>query len=104
MYDYYDHYSSSASGAAAFTALVMLIILVVVLIAAFMAISMLIKASKRSGYPEEETWRLWFIGICATPIILGLCVIAFQFSQRAGAPGASGSVSPQTDAAQLPPL
>lgn len=51
-----------------------LIPLIVCLIAWLLAISLIIKAAQAKGFHRDGTGKLWFIGIFATPIVLGLYV------------------------------
>ena len=53
------------------TALV-LIIFILCLVATFMAIAQLIGAARMKGHGQDGTGLLWFIGIFASPIVLGL--------------------------------
>lgn len=46
------------------------------IIAWIFAIDELIKAAQMKGHHKGSTASLWFIGIFATPIILGLCIAA----------------------------
>lgn len=102
----YDHYygSSASNGFEAFIALIILLIAIAVIICWILAISMLVKAAKQSGYPEDKVWRLWLIGICTTPLVLGICVVVFQLSQIASASSTQKGFSHQNGASELPPL
>lgn len=51
-----------------------LIPLIVCFIAWLLAISLIIKAAQAKGFHRDGTGKLWFIGIFATPIVLGLYV------------------------------
>lgn len=53
-----------------------LLVWVVVFVAWLLAISLIIKAAQAKGWHKDGTGKLWFIGIFATPIILGLYVAA----------------------------
>lgn len=53
------------------------IIAIVVLVAWCMAISLLVEAAKEKGYYRDGgAGRLWFIGLFATPLVIGLYVCA----------------------------
>lgn len=56
--------------------LLMLLIAVAVLVAWIMSISLIINAIKAKGYDQITTGTLWFIGIFASPMVLGLYAIA----------------------------
>lgn len=65
--------SSAASGASGILIFFVIIILFLVLAAWLAPISLFIKAAKEKGYYEHGgTGLLWFIGIFATPIVVGL--------------------------------
>lgn len=65
--------SSAASGASGILIFFVIIILFLVLAAWLASISLFIKAAKEKGYYEHGgTGLLWFIGIFATPIVVGL--------------------------------
>lgn len=53
------------------------------IIAWIFAIDELIKAAQMKGHHKGSTASLWFIGIFATPIILGLCIAALPDRGRA---------------------
>lgn len=56
-----------------FESLIVLVYLLLVLAAFLASISLFIKAAKEKGYYENGgTGILWFIGIFATPIVVGL--------------------------------
>lgn len=64
---------SAASGASGILIFFVIIILFLVLAAWLASISLFIKAAKEKGYYEHGgTGLLWFIGIFATPIVVGL--------------------------------
>ena len=46
------------------------------IIAWIFAIDELIKAAQMKGHHKDSTASLWFVGIFASPIILGLCIAA----------------------------
>lgn len=58
------------------TSIVVFIIFAVVLGAWLASINLLIKVGAAKGYAMENKGLLWFIGIFATPIIVGLYVAA----------------------------
>ena len=57
-------------------AIISIVLFIVVLIAWLLSISMLIDAGKSKGYSFEKTGLLWFVGIFASPIVLGLYINA----------------------------
>ena len=52
----------------------MFIIGAIALVAWIVAIDLLIKAGKAKGYAMKNTGALWFVGIFATPIVVGLYI------------------------------
>ena len=50
------------------------IIVVIALAARVVAINLLIKAGRAKGYSMENAGILWFVGIFATPILVGLYI------------------------------
>lgn len=50
------------------------IIVVIALAARVVAINLLIKAGRAKGYAMENAGILWFVGIFATPILVGLYI------------------------------
>ena len=50
------------------------IIVVIALAARIVAINLLIKAGRAKGYAMENAGILWFVGIFATPILVGLYI------------------------------
>ena len=50
------------------------VISVLVIVAYFMSISMFTKVAQAKGHYLSGTGKLWFIGIFATPLILGIYV------------------------------
>lgn len=64
----------------------MLIILAVVLGAWILAISMFVDIAKEKGYCKNGAGVLWYIGIFATPIAVGLYVAALP-DKGAGSAG-----------------
>lgn len=63
--------------------LLMLLIAVVILAAWLMSISLIINAIKAKGYDQITTGTLWFIGIFASPMILGLYAIVLPEKREA---------------------
>ena len=61
---------------------------ILVLVAWLAAISLFIKAGKAKGYSMENAWLLWFVGIFATPVAVGLYVAALP-DRRSAASGKS---------------
>lgn len=68
------YYGSSGASAASGILIFFMIVIVFLVLAAFLAsISLFIKAAKEKGHYEHGgTGLLWFIGIFATPIVVGL--------------------------------
>ncbi len=66
-----------------FISLLMLLIAIVVLVAWVMSISLIINAIKAKGYEKITTGTLWFIGIFASPIVLGLYAVALPEKREA---------------------
>ncbi len=75
-------------------------IILVVLIAWLMSIDLLIKVGAAKGYSMDNKGLLWFIGIFATPIVVGLYVAALPDNRL----NAAGEVSPAAVAEELPEL
>lgn len=55
---------------------VLIVFLVVVLCAWVALISLFLGVKKEKGYPADNDTLLWFIGIFATPLAVGLYVVA----------------------------
>lgn len=76
----YGSYSASAAAsagaAAAFFGILFFIVGIVMLIAWLMAVSKLVELAKDKGHFKDGTGMLWFMGIFASPIVLGIYVIA----------------------------
>ena len=51
---------------------VYIILLILILAAWLVSISLMIKAAKEKGYHRDGAGKLWFIGIFASPVVLGL--------------------------------
>ena len=73
----------------------LLLLVLAYLIAMFVAISLMVESAVKKGIPEDQKGKLWFIGIFATPLILGVCVLVM-----AGAPDEAPA---SKGAAHLPP-
>lgn len=74
-----SYYSSSAteaaSGFSAFMSFLFVVIAIVVLVAWLVAINLFIEAAKKKGhYKNGGSGILWFVGIFATPIVVGIYV------------------------------
>ena len=59
-----------------FYSVITIAIPVAVLVAFCFAIQMMIDAAKAKGYAMDKTGLIWFVGIFATPIVVGLYVNA----------------------------
>ena len=55
-----------------------LIIGFVALIAWFIAISMFVNLANDKGHHLDDTGKLWFVGIFASPIVLGIYVLGLR--------------------------
>ena len=65
--------SAASSDTTGFVLVITIIVLLLVLTAFLLSISLFINAAKEKGYYEHGgTGVLWFIGIFATPIVVGL--------------------------------
>lgn len=71
MYGYYNYYDTPD-----YTGLYFFIGIIgaIALVAWLVAIDLLIKAGKAKGYAMKNTGALWFVGIFATPIVVGLYI------------------------------
>lgn len=56
--------------------LFMLLLTIAILVAWIMSISLIINAIKAKGYEQITVGTLWFIGLFASPIVLGLYAVA----------------------------
>lgn len=63
-------------------ALFLIIVSVLVLTAWLLSIDMFINAGKAKGYSMANSGKLWFIGIIATPLVVGLYVAALPDSRK----------------------
>lgn len=65
--------------------LITLALCIAVLVAWIMAIAMLVKMAKEKGHCRNGAGLLWFVGLFASPIVLGLYVAALpDKKQRKG--------------------
>lgn len=80
---------------------IVFVIPIVVLVAWLLAINLLIKAGEAKGHALSNKGLLWFIGIFATPIVVGLYIIALP-DRRAEAARKAPPASAATD--ELPEL
>ena len=70
----YDSYGPTESGHG-FPIVIVVLVAIVLIVAWIMAIMSLIDAAEAKGwYKNEGTGKLWFIGLFASPIVLGLYV------------------------------
>lgn len=58
--------------------LITLALCIAVLVAWIMAIAMLVKMAKEKGHYRDGAGMLWFVGLFASPIVLGLYVAALS--------------------------
>lgn len=80
---------------------VLIILAIVALIAWLLAINLLIKVGAAKGYAMDNKGLLWFIGIFATPIVVGLYIASLPDNRVMPAESAAGSEAP---AEELPAL
>lgn len=64
--------------------MIIVVCLVAALAAWLMAINLFAKIAKSKGYFEDGAGTLWFIGIFATPIVVGLYVAALPDKKASG--------------------
>ena len=83
MYGFYFDFGSLMT--------VITICLIAALVAWLMAINLFVGIGKSKGYFEDGAGMLWFIGIFATPIVVGLYVAALPDKN---APRAKGEKRP----------
>ena len=85
---------------------ILFVIMVVVLAAWLMAINLLIKVGAAKGYSMDNKGLLWFIGIFATPIVVGLYVAALPDNRlrSAAVPFNTTSLMAAAAAEELPEL
>lgn len=79
MYKYgysYNTSTSSDDASAMFSMVVLCIVAIIVFIAWLVATNKLVKLAMEKDPTRDTTGVLWFIGICASPIVLGLYVCA----------------------------
>lgn len=62
--------------------LFLITVLVLILVAWLLSIDLLIDAGKAKGYSMANSGKLWFIGIVATPLVVGLYVAALPDNRR----------------------
>lgn len=75
------YYGSGAEGLILFF---MFAITIAVLVAWLMAINLFAKIARAKGYYKDGAGILWFIGIFATPIVVGIYVAALPDKRQAG--------------------
>ena len=63
-------------------ALFLIIVSALVLTAWLLSIDMFINAGKAKGYSMANSGKLWFIGIIATPLVVGLYVAALPDNRK----------------------
>lgn len=80
---------------------IVFVIPIVMLVAWLLAINLLIKVGEAKGHALSNKGLLWFIGIFATPIVVGLYIIALP-DRRAEAARKAPPASAATD--ELPEL
>ena len=72
------------AGIEGFILFIMFAITVAVLVAWLMATNLFIKIARAKGYYKDGAGLLWFIGIFATPIVVGIYVAALPDKRQAG--------------------
>lgn len=80
--------------------MVIMLIYLVPFIACLIAISLIVKAAQAKGWHKDGTGKLWFIGIFATPVVLGLYVAALPDRGQSKAKLATQPTNPAASAAQ----
>lgn len=73
---------------------VLIILAIVALVAWLLAINLLIKVGAAKGYAMDNKGLLWFIGIFATPIVVGLYVAALPDNRAKPAESTADSEAP----------
>lgn len=58
--------------------LVAMIAAVVMIVAGFVAISLFVDLAKEKGHYRDDANILWFVGIFASPVVLGIYVMALS--------------------------
>jgi len=53
-----------------------IVIIIALIIGWILAVQYLVRVIKMKGHFRNETLKLWFVGICGTPLILGLLAIS----------------------------
>lgn len=80
-------------------------LLIFVLLTAFVisliAISLLVDAAKAKGFHRNDAGTLWFVGIFASPIVLGLYTASLP---DRGAPAATMPTAPEDPRDELPAI
>lgn len=74
---------------------------IVMLVAWLMSINLLIKVGAAKGYRMDNSELLWFIGIFATPIVLGLYICALP-DNRPSSNSSSNTADSTPAAEELP--
>ena len=83
--------------------LILIIVSALVLVAWLLSIDMFINVGKAKGYSMANSGKLWFIGIVATPLVVGLYVAALPDNRKIVFEQASGQSSkPTSDDDALP--
>ncbi len=82
--------------------MVIMLIYLVPFIACLIAISLIVKAAQAKGWHKDGTGKLWFIGIFATPVVLGLYVAALpDRGQSKAKPAAQPAAPAAQDVAEI---
>lgn len=76
-----------------FVLFILFVVVVAVLVAWLMTINLLIKVGAAKGYSMDNKGLLWFIGIFATPIVVGLYVAALPDNRLRSAEEASSAAA-----------
>lgn len=69
---------TGSSGSLEVFFLVAMIAAVVMIVAGFVAISLFVDLAKEKGHYRDDANILWFIGIFASPVVLGIYVMALS--------------------------
>lgn len=82
------------------------IVLILAFAAWLLAIAKLVEAARMKGHGQDGTGSLWFIGIFASPIVLGLYTASLpdRSASAAPTPGAPIPTTPTSPRDELPAI
>lgn len=81
MYHYHAM-SPALAGGSILLAIIGYLVVGCIVVAYFVSIAMLVKSARQKGHHRDGSLPLWFMGLFATPIVLGLYVAGLP--DRAG--------------------